>query len=72
MTFCPRRAGGDPLMHISVRMPGASGRAETLLARGANAKIAGEERESLIGSESSLITDLNSLQGRKKFPVRDA
>ena len=42
MTFCPRRAGGDPLMHISVRMPGASGRAETLLAQGANAKIAGE------------------------------
>jgi hypothetical protein len=34
MTFCPRRAGGDPLMHISVRMPGASGRAETLLAQG--------------------------------------
>jgi hypothetical protein len=30
----------------------------------------GRERASLIGSESSLITDLNSLQGRKKFPVR--
>jgi hypothetical protein len=71
MTFCPRRAG-DPLMHISVRMPGASGRAETLLARGANAQNSGREQESLIGSESSLITDLNSLQGRKKFPVRDA
>jgi hypothetical protein len=30
----------------------------------------GRERASLIGSESSLITDLNSLLGRKKFPVR--
>jgi len=30
----------------------------------------GRERESLIGSESSLIINLNSLQGRKKFPVR--
>jgi hypothetical protein len=25
MTFCPRRAGGDPLMHISVRKPGRWG-----------------------------------------------
>ena len=30
----------------------------------------GRERDSLIGAEISLITDLNSLQGRKKFPVR--
>ena len=36
----------------------------------ANAKIVERKRGSLIGSETSLITDLNSLQDRKKFPVR--
>ena len=30
----------------------------------------GRERNSLIRAEISLIADLNSLQGRKKFPVR--
>ena len=30
----------------------------------------GRERDSLIGAEISLIADLNSLHGRKKFPVR--
>src|ERR1700736_4420633 len=30
----------------------------------------GRERKSLIRAEISLIADLNSLQGRKKFPVR--
>ena len=35
-----------------------------------SAKISGRERNSLIRAEISLIADLNSLQGRKKFPVR--
>ena len=30
----------------------------------------GQKRDSLIRAEISLIADLNSLQGRKKFPVR--
>ena len=30
----------------------------------------GGERDSLISAEIPLIADLNSLQGRKKFPVR--
>jgi len=35
-----------------------------------SAPNSGRERDSLIGAEISLIADLNSLQGRKKFPVR--
>jgi len=37
---------------------------------GPSAPNSGRERDSLIGAEISLIADLNSLQGRKKFPVR--
>ena len=35
-----------------------------------SAQNSGRERNSLIRAEISLIADLNSLQGRKKFPVR--
>ena len=35
-----------------------------------SAPNSGRERDSLIGADISLIADLNSLQGRKKFPVR--
>ena len=43
---------------------------EDRIGRQGKAQNSGRERDSLIGSETSLITDLNSLQGRKKFPVR--
>jgi hypothetical protein len=33
MTFCPRRAGGDPLMHISARKPGRWGRRDPIAPR---------------------------------------
>jgi hypothetical protein len=37
--------------------------------RGRAPQIADEERDTLIKAEISLITNLNSLQGRKKIPV---
>jgi hypothetical protein len=37
---------------------------------GIDGQNSGRERNSLIRAEISLIADLNSLQGRKKFPVR--
>ena len=45
-------------------------RNDRICRHGQNGQNTGRERDSLMRAKISLIADLNSLQGRKKFPVR--
>ena len=65
-----------PILHTLMTDPIVAARyvldgVVTTVRRGVrSAPNSGRERDSLIGAEISLIADLNSLQGCKKFPVR--
>jgi hypothetical protein len=66
------RAAGDlrPREHVTASLFASRQHLSSLGRIGLVGQNNGRERDSLIGAEISLIADLNSLQGRKKFPVR--
>jgi len=64
-----RSAPGAQNTGIRGRLPAGQPGPASLQCRPANNRFKGY-RDSLIRAEISLIADLNSLQGRKKFPVR--